>query len=238
MSRKDGKRPHAIWDVLGAMVLALLSALLALPLPKGPRLVCLGGCLGVSGALVLHRAVTGKWGKTFVPGMFFLLEWMILSGQAHMIRMETTLIGKTTLFWGIGLICAALVAGVVFWLLYGRTTKETVGWSLFLAAFAGLCSFQLGYDLACDVNVLADRGLARETVATVTGVGSTSYVTGRYTSARVCFVTLQENELTGAGRVKVTPLVARELCEGDRVRLILHPGALGVPWLSCGPLGR
>ena len=146
MSRKRSKQPHAIRDVFAALGLAIFSVCLVAPLSQGGQLLCLFGFLLAGGAAAGWKGAHGKWEQSFIPGMFFLMEWVIVSGRAHGIRMGVTLGGKTALFTLIGLVTAVLGGAFVFWLLREYITKEDRKWILFLAAFGALCSFQLGYD--------------------------------------------------------------------------------------------
>ena len=151
--------------------------------------------------------------------------------------MGVTLGGKTALFTLIGLVTAVLGGAFVFWLLREYITKEDRKWILFLAAFGALCSFQLGYDSSLSVNALADRMIAKEAVAVVEGVQTATYAAGRYATGKVYSLLLKENALMEkGGRVKASAALAKSLQQGDAVRLLLHPGALGVPWLECVPL--
>ena len=237
MSRKRSKQPHAIRDVFAALGLAIFSACLVAPLSQGGQLLCLFGFLLAGGAAAGWKGAHGKWEQSFIPGMFFLMEWVIVSGRAHGIRMGVTLGEKTALFTLIGLVTAVLGGAFVFWLLREYITKEGRKWILFLAAFGALCSFQLGYDSSLSVNALAYRMIAKEAVAVVEGVQTATYAAGRYATGKVYSLLLKENALMEkGGRVKAAAALAKSLQQGDAVRLLLHPGALGVPWLECVPL--
>lgn len=237
MSKRRSKPSHAIRDVFAALGLAIFSGWLAKPLPPGSRLLCLTGLLLAGGLVAGWKGIHHKWEQSFIPGMFFLMEWVVVSGYAHSIRMGVTLGGKTGLFTLIGLVTAGLGGALVFWLLREYATKENRKWVLFLAAFGALCSFQLGHDISLAVNALADRVTAKETVAVVEGVRTATYASGRYTTGKVYSLLLKENELLEkGGQIKAAATLAKSLRQGDAVRLLLHPGALGVPWLECVPL--
>ena len=84
---------------------------------------------------------------------------------------------------------------------------------------------------------IALKGQQCRAVAVVEGVQTATYAAGRYTTGKVYSLLLKENALMEkGGRVKVSAALAKSLQQGDAVRLLLHPGALGVPWLECVPL--
>ena len=78
MSRKRSKQPHAIRDVFAALGLAIFSVCLVAPLSQGGQLLCLFGFLLAGGAAAGWKGAHGKWEQSFIPGMFFLMEWLSL----------------------------------------------------------------------------------------------------------------------------------------------------------------
>ncbi len=224
MSRRKSKPPHAIRDVFAALGLAIFSACLVAPLSQGGQLLCLFGLLLAGGAMAGWKGARGKWEQSFIPGMFFLMEWVIVSGRAYGIRMGVTLGGKTALFTLIGLVTAVLGGAFVFWLLREYITKED-----------RKCSFQLGYDSSLSVNALADRMIAKEAVAVVEGVQTATYAAGRYTTGKVYSLLLKENALMEkGGRVKVSAALAKSLQQGTPSGCFFTPALLGCHgWSVC-----
>lgn len=114
----------------------------------------------------------------------------------------------------------------------GAVEVSALFYSLFPAAI-GVWSFQLGLDLAYDINALADANVERQVKAVVedTFLERLSWGHG---DSYICYVKLQENELTKAGEtIGVWKNVG--FMPGDEVGLVLHPGVLGIPWLECIP---
>lgn len=109
--------------------------------------------------------------------------------------------------------------------------------SVFVAVIIGLCCFFLCHGALLGVNVLADSRPAQSTMAQVLRVESEWRLDGgRYTSGSytVYFAVVKENDLTRGGtRLPVDKAAYEELKPGDEVRITLHPGALGAPWLEC-----
>lgn len=110
--------------------------------------------------------------------------------------------------------------------------------SVLLAVIIGFFCFSLCHSALVGINVFADRRGTQQTAARVIRVeqGRRAAIVGRVShSYTVYFVRVAENDLTEAGRFPIDKTLYDTLEPGDEVRLVLHPGALGAPWLECVP---
>lgn len=92
------------------------------------------------------------------------------------------------------------------------------------------------------INVAADRTVTSVTVAIATETRSEDRLlsAGKFSSIyeHIHYATIAENALIVEGtEVKVGRELYSNLQPGDQVNIILHSGALGVPWIEVAPTG-
>ncbi len=110
--------------------------------------------------------------------------------------------------------------------------------SVSLAVILGIFCFGICHSVLLGVNVLTDVREARQTTVPVIRVERESRtIYGRVTRDYTAyFAVVGENDLTEARKFPVNKTDYDRLEPGDEVRIILHPGALGAPWLECVPV--
>ena len=111
--------------------------------------------------------------------------------------------------------------------------------SLVFALVIGALCFSFCHGTLLGVNILADGYTPRQAGAQVLRLEReqrTMYAVGGPQNYTVYFAVVEENDLTSGGWVPIEKAAYDNLCPGDEVALILHPGALGAAWIECMPL--
>ena len=189
--------------------------------------------LGIVGFTACNRAGHFCWA-------FFMMMLCIFMTRSLTITARTDILAQATLTGGgnrvlLTILCAVLTVGIGIGLLFAFGREF---WA-FVAVISVIAVFPTLKNCMDAINVAADTKLTHTAVAEVTQTrAEKEYVLiGRSAASvdmDVYYITVGENDTVPAG----TELKANgSLRPGDRVRILLHPGALGMPWIETAPEG-
>lgn len=211
--------------------LALALGFTSIKWPMAWSMAVMSGALLLGGGL----ALVCRWLDWPLLAFFevfagmLLVFWSLTSGAV--------LLGVT--FWGrgrlrgISIALGVLAAALVFW----RDKKRREKPSILFALYFGLIIFSCAHNGLLSLNILVDHRPETRTAAQVLRVEKERRETFSRFGSRtytLYYAVVKENELTRGGTwLRVERETYEALEPGDQVELILHPGALGDPWLEC-----
>lgn len=235
------------WKLAVGTILAALGGIgtaVALSLAAGRWLPSLGELalylivliLGVIGIAVCDRTGHFLWA-------FFLMMFCIFVTRSLAVTVRADILAQATLTSGgnrilLTVLCVILTVGIGVGLFFAFGREHWV----YLVVISVIVVFPTLKSCMDAVNVAADKKPARTAVAEVTQTNAEKedviLAKAGSVDMDVYYITVGENDTVPAGtEFKVGEALFASLYPGDRVRILLHPGALGVPWIEAVPEG-
>lgn len=184
--------------------------------------------LGVIGIVACYRTGHLCWAFFLTMLCVFVMRSLTITARVDILA-QATLTGDGSRVL-LTVLCVLLTLGIGAGLLFAFGREHWV----FFAVISVIAVFPTLKNCTDAVNVAADTRLTHTAVAEVTQtrVKKEYVLVGKFGASvdmDVCYVTVGENDTVPAG----TELEADgSLRPGDRVRILLHPGALGMPWIE------
>ncbi len=190
---------------------------------------------GAAGIAVCNRIGHFCWA-------FFFMMFCVFMTRILAITVRTDILAQATLTSG-GSHVLLIVLGVILTLGIGGGLLFAFGWKhwVFVAVISVIVVFPTLKNCMDAINVAADKKLTHTAVAEVTQTHTEEeYVLlGKGAASvriKVHYVTVAENDIIPAGtELKVSKTLYPHLGPGGKVRILLHPGALGRPWVEVAP---
>ncbi len=234
-----------VWKTAVGMVLAALGGIgtaIALSLAAGRWLPSLGELalylavltLGVIGIAFCDRTGHLCWG-------FFLTILCIFMTRSLAVTVRADILAQATLTGGgsrvpLTILCVILAVGIGIGLLFAFGGDH---WG-FLVVISVIVVFPTLKNCMDAVNVAADTKLTHTAVVEVTQTNAEKedviLAKAGSVDMDVYYITVGENDTVPAGtELKVGKALFASLRPGDRVCILLHSGALGMPWIEVVP---
>ncbi len=233
-----------VWKTAVGMVLAApggIGTAVVLSLAAGRWLPSLGEL-----ALYLVVLTLGVIGIAFCDRTdhlcccLFLTILCVFVTRSLTVTVRADILAQATLTSGgnrvpLTILCVILTVGIGGGLFFAFGREHWV----YLVVISVIMVFPTLKNCMDAINVAADTKLTHTAVAEVTQTRAEKeyVILGKGAASvdmDVCYVTVGENDTVPAG----TELKANgSLRPGDRVRILLHPGALGMPWIETAPEG-
>lgn len=230
------------WKLAVGTILAALGGIgtaITLSLAAGRWLPSLGELalylavliLGVIGIAFCDWTDHLCWGLFLTVLCVFVTRSLAVTVRADILAQATLISGGSRV--PLTILCVILTVGIGVGLFFAFGREHWV----YFVVISVIVVFPTLKNCMDAVNVAADTGLVHTAVAEVTQTrAKKEYVILGRGAASVdmdaCYVTIGENDTVPAG----TELKANgSLRPGDRVRILLHSGALGMPWIEVTP---
>ncbi len=234
------------WKMGAGLILAALGgigAAIALSLAAGRWLPSLGElalylvvlALGIVGAAVCSRAGHLCWAFFLVLLSVFVARSLTITVRADILAHATlTGGGSRVLLIALGVI---LTAGIGVGLLFASGRDH---WA-FIVVISAIAVFPTLINCMDAINVAADTKVSHAATVEVTQTGTKEgyALLGKGSASvkmNVHYVVAAENDTVPAGtEIKISEELYSALRPGDRIRILLHPGAIGAPWVEVVP---
>lgn len=233
--RSDGKGPLEILlpFLIGIGIMASLTEILRHLLPTRWDSFVLT-------ILLLAFTVICWVCKQFERPFLSFYRWffpLMLVGNAMALRatmIEMIVFQSTWNLRMIGIGVGLLTAAAVFLYIKKKKRDPSLLLRLLFSLLMGFLAFGFSFGGLLEINVLADGKTPQQMPVQVIQLEwEYRYSNPRVHGGTLYFVVIEENSLTRENRFPVSKRLYDSLETGDQVRLVLHPGALGTPWLEC-----
>ncbi len=236
------------WKLAAGTILAALGGIgtaIALSLAAGRWLPSLGELalylavltLGVIGIAVCGRTDYLCWGLFLTVLCVFVTRSLAVTVRVDILTQATLISGGSRV--PLTILCVILTVGIGVGLFFAFGREHWV----YFVVISVIVVFPTLKNCMDAVNVAADTKLTHTAVAEVTQTSAEKedVIIGKGAASvdmDVCYVTVGENDTVPAGtELKVGEALFASLRPGDRVCILLHPGALGMPWIEVVPEG-
>ncbi len=234
-----------VWKTAVGMVLAALGGIgtaIALSLAAGRWLPSLGELalylavltLGVIGIAACGRTDHLCWGLFLTVLCVFVTRSLAVMVRADILAQATLISGGSRV--PLAILCVILTVGIGIGLFFAFGREHWV----YFVVISVIVVFPTLKNCMDAVNVAADKKPTRTAVAEVTQTSAEKedviLAKAGSVDMDVYYITVGENDTVPAGtELKVGKALFASLRPGDRVRVLLHPGALGMPWIEVVP---